>query len=211
MAGARRIGESGRYLRAGRWIGWGPNQFLGVDIHGKNLGIFGMGRIGQALAQRARGFDMTVLYTDAQRLPEDCEAELRAQYVDKATLLAQSDFVSIHCPLLAETRHAFSTAEFAAMKPTAVLVNTARGPIVDEAALAAALKSGRIFAAGIDVFEEEPTVHPDLLACENAVIIPHLGSATRETRAKMAEIAASNIVARLTGKTPPTCLNPEVL
>ncbi|MDQ1256744.1 MAG: glyoxylate reductase [Candidatus Hydrogenedentes bacterium] len=211
MCATRRISESERVLRAGGWPGWGPQFMLGVDVHGKTLGIYGMGRIGQAMAQRARGFDMRVIYNDAQRLDAATEAKLAATFVDKAALLAESDIVTVHVPLLPETRHAFSTAEFKAMKKTACLINTSRGPVIDEAALAAALKAGEIFSAGLDVFEEEPKVHPDLLECENAVLVPHLGSATRETRAKMAEMAASNIVARLTGKTPPNCVNPEVL
>ncbi len=211
MAAARRLGESERLLRAGRWAGWGPMLFLGVDVHGKTLGIFGMGRIGQAMARRASGFDMRVLYTDAARLSAEQEAALNATYVDKATLLAESDFVSIHCPLTPETRHAFGAAEFTAMKKTAVLVNSARGPVVDEAALARALQDGEIFAAGLDVFEDEPQIHPDLLDCQNAVLIPHLGSASQETRSRMAEIAATNIIARLNGRTPPNCVNPEIL
>ena len=211
MATARRISESERYLRAGRWDAWGPQLMLGVDVHGKTLGIFGMGRIGQAVARRARGFGMRVLYTDVQRLPAATEQELEATLVDKAALVAESDFISVHCPLIAETTHAFGADEFKAMKPTAVLINTSRGPVVDEAALAHALESGAIFAAGLDVYEDEPKVHPALLACENAVLVPHIGSGSRDTRAKMAEMAAANIIARLTGKTPPNCVNPEVL
>jgi len=211
MAAARRISESERYLRAGKWDSWRPQLLLGADVHGKTLGIFGIGRIGQAVARRARGFDMRVIYTDLQRLSVNLEQELNAAFVDKATLVAESDFISIHCPLLPETTHAFGAAQFQAMKPTAVLINTSRGPVVDEAALAQALESGAIFAAGLDVYEDEPKVHPGLLACENAVLVPHIGSASRETRAKMAEMAAANIIACLTGKTPPNCVNPEVL
>ncbi|MCP4639838.1 MAG: D-glycerate dehydrogenase, partial [bacterium] len=209
MMTARRFGEAERYVRAGQWGGWGPMQLLGVDVHGKTLGIFGMGRIGQAVARRAQAFDMPVIYCDPTN-PE-VDATLAARQVDKAALLAESDFVSVHCPLLPETTHAFGAAEFAAMKDSACLVNTSRGPVLDEAALADALKSGGIYAAGLDVFEEEPAIHPGLLECENAILIPHLGSATQETRGKMAEIAATNIVERLNGRTPPTCVNPEVL
>ncbi|MBN2309154.1 MAG: D-glycerate dehydrogenase [Candidatus Hydrogenedentes bacterium] len=209
MMTARRFGEAERYVRAGNWGGWGPMQLLGVDVHGKTLGIFGMGRIGQAMAWRAQGFRMRVIYYDPAR-PE-VDRDLAATAVDKPTLLAESDFISIHCPLMPETTHAFGPAEFAAMKPSACLINTARGPVVDEAALADALKSGTIHAAGLDVFEDEPAIHPKLLDCENAVLIPHLGSATEETRGKMARIAAENIVAVLTGKRPPNCVNPEVL
>lgn len=211
MCAARRIGESERCLRAGQWPGWGPQFMLGVDVYGKTLGIFGMGRIGRAMAQRAAGFDMRVIYTDSAALDDEEEARLNVARVDKDSLLSQSDFISIHVPLTPETKHAFSTAEFKAMKLTACLINTARGPVVDEAALAEALKAGEIFAAGLDVYEEEPKVHPALLTCENAVLVPHLGSASRETRAKMAEIAAANIVAFVKGKTPPNCVNPEVL
>ncbi len=203
MAAARRIGESERFLRNGQWTCWGPMQLLGVDIHGATLGIFGMGRIGQAMARRASGFGMRILYTDSFRLSEEDERVLNAARADKDTLLRESDFITVHCPLTPETRHAFSTAEFAAMKPTAVFVNTSRGPVVDEAALADALKTGEIFAAGIDVYEEEPKVHPALLKCENAVLIPHLGSASVETRSRMAAIAARNIVACLSGEVPP--------
>ncbi len=211
MAAARRLGESERLLRAGKWAGWGPMLFLGVDIHGKTLGIFGMGRIGQAMARRAMGFGMRVIYHDQQPLNPDWEREFNARYVDKASLLAEADFISIHCPLTPETRHAFGEAEFKAMKSTAVLINSARGPVVDEKALAHALQAGEIFAAGLDVFEDEPAVHPDLLECQNAVLIPHLGSASRETRARMAEIAAANIIARLDGHAPPNCVNMEIL
>ncbi|HPO14323.1 MAG TPA: D-glycerate dehydrogenase [Candidatus Hydrogenedentes bacterium] len=211
MAAARRLGESERLLRAGRWAGWGPMLFLGVDIHGKTLGIYGMGRIGQAMARRAKGFDMRVIYHDQTPIAQELEQQLNAAYVDKAALLAESDFLSIHCPLTPETRHAFGEAEFKAMKPTAVIINSARGPIIDEKALAHALNNNVIFAAGLDVFEDEPAIHPDLLECQNAVLIPHLGSASQETRGRMAEIAAANILARLNGQTPPACVNPEIL
>ena len=211
MAAARRISESEQYLRAGKWEAWGAQLFLGVDVYGKTLGIFGMGRIGQAVARRAQGFDMRVLYTGARRLSPTLEQELDVTFVDKSTLLAESDFFSIHCPLLPETTHAFGAAEFKRMKPTACIINTSRGPVIDEPALAHALSSGEIFAAGLDVYEAEPKVHPDLLGCENAVLVPHIGSASRETRARMAEMAAQNIIARLGGRTPPNCINPDVL
>ncbi len=211
MAAARRVGEGERYLRAGKWTSWGPTLMMGVDVHGATLGIFGMGRIGQAVARRARSFDMRVIYTDVNRLDVSTERELGVTRVNKGTLLSESDFVSIHCPLFDDTRHAFGESEFKAMKPTAVLVNSARGPIVDEAALVKALREGEIFAAGLDVFEDEPAIHPGLFECENAVLIPHLGSASRETRSRMAEIAATNIIARLQGRTPPNCVNPATL
>ena len=211
MAAARRFSDAERFLRVGAWKYWSPSLLLGTDIHGKTLGIYGMGRIGQAVARRARGFGMTVLYHNRTRLPEAEEQALGATLVDKATLLAQSDFVSVHCPLTPETRHAFGPTEFAAMKSTAVFVNTARGPVVDEHALAEALRTRQIFAAGIDVFEEEPKIVPALLDCEHAVLLPHVGSATFETRGRMAEVAARNIIARLQGERPPNCVNPDVL
>lgn len=211
MAAARRLGEGERLLRAGQWAGWGPMMLLGMDVHGKTLGIFGMGRIGQAMARRAAGFGMRVIYHDRSPMPKQQEAALNASFVDKPALLRESDFITIHCPLLPETRHAFGKAEFAAMKLSAVIINTARGPVVDEAALAHALRDGKIFAAGLDVYEEEPAIHPDLLACPNAVLLPHLGSASLETRSRMAEIAARNIVARLKGDPLPNCVNPDAL
>lgn len=211
LAVARRIGEGERIVRAQQWPGWGPMQLMGSDVFGKTLGIFGFGRIGKAVARRARAFDMNVLYTSRDTVDPEIDHEYHARAVDKDTLLAESDFVSIHCPLMPETTHAFGHAEFKAMKKSAYLINTSRGPVVDEAALAAALKAGDIAGAGLDVYENEPSVHPGLFECENAVIIPHLGSATLETRGKMAFIAATNIVARLRGERPPNCVNPEVL
>lgn len=211
LAVARRLGEGERMVRARQWPGWGPMQLLGADVHGKKLGIFGMGRIGQAVAQRALGFNMTIIYTNRSRLDTTVERQLHAHAVDKQTLLAESDFLSIHCPLSPETTHAFSTPEFTAMKRTAYLINTSRGPVVDEAALVEALQTATIAGAGLDVYEHEPSLHEGLYACENAVIVPHLGSATLETRGKMASIAATNIVARLRGQRPPNCVNPEVL
>lgn len=209
MAAARRIPESERFLRAGCWTGWAPKQFLGSDLVGRTAGVFGMGRIGQAFSRRATGFGMRVIYTQRNPAPSEVERELGAERVDKATLLAESDFLSLHCPLTDETRHAFGAAEFRSMKRSAILVNTARGPVIDEAALAEALRSGAIRAAGLDVYEEEPKVHPALLTCENAVLVPHLGSATHATRDRMAEMAAESIVARLRGEVPRNCVNPE--
>jgi glyoxylate reductase len=209
MATARRLGEAERYLRDGQWRGWAPLLFLGVDVYGKTLGVFGMGRIGQAFARRAKGFGMRVLYTNRSRVDAAIERELGAEFVDMTTLLQESDFLSLHCPLTEETRHAFGTAEFAAMKPTACLINTARGAVVNEEALAGALEQRQLFAAGLDVFEEEPEVHPKLLACPHAVLVPHLGSSTEETRSRMGEVAAANIISRLEGKPPPNWLNPE--
>lgn len=211
LAVARRAGESERILRAGKWTGWGPMQFMGSDVYGKTLGIFGYGRIGQAVARRALAFDMKVIHASRRPVDSGLDHKTHPRAVDKTTLLAESDFVSIHCPLLPETTHAFGAAEFDAMKNTAYLINTSRGPVVDEAALVDALKSGKIAGAGLDVYEEEPKIHPGLFECENAVLLPHLGSATQETRGKMAHIAATNIVARLQGEQPPNCVNPVVL
>ncbi len=210
MAAARRVPEGDRFLRAGtKWI-WGPEMMLGQDIHGKTLGVVGFGRIGQAVAQRGRGFGMRIVYYDLYRPSEEVERSMGAEYRELDGLLAESDFISIHVALTPDTRHLFSTDQFRAMKPTAVIVNTSRGPVVDEAALAAALRDGELFAAGLDVFEKEPEVHPDLLAQPNAVVIPHLGSATVETRDAMGMLAAENLIAGLEGRKPPTLLNPEV-
>ena len=211
MAAARRIGEGERFLRARReWI-WGPLMMLGRDVHHKTIGIVGFGRIGQAVARRAAGFGMTVLYHDAIALPPEVERESGAQRRELDDLLAESDFISIHTNLTPETRHLFSTDEFRRMKQTAVLVNTSRGPVVDEVALAAALRDGDIFAAGLDVFENEPQVEPALLDLENVVIIPHLGSATVDTRRAMGLLAVENVFAAFDGRRPPTIVNPEVL
>ena len=209
LGAARRTGEAERFLRAGRWAGWGPRQFLGMSIHGATLGLFGMGRIGRAVAARAQGFDMRVIYHDKQPLDPETAHSLGATFVDKDTLLAQSDVLSIHCPLTAETRHAFGLKEFQQMKRTAVLVNTARGPVVNEAELCRALEEGLIFAAGIDVYEFEPMIHEALLRQERALLLPHLGSATVAARAAMARMAAENIVAALKGRQPPNCVYPH--
>jgi glyoxylate reductase len=211
MASARRLGEGERLLRAGRpWI-WGPLMMLGQDVHHKTIGIVGFGRIGQAVARRAQGFGMRVLYADAVQLPADVEAETGAERRPLDQLLAESDFISIHTNLTPETRHLFDAEAFRAMKPSAVVVNTSRGPVVDEAALADALEAGEIFAAGLDVFEREPDVEPRLLSLENVVVIPHLGSATVDTRNAMGELAVDNVFAALDGTRPPTLLNPEAL
>jgi glyoxylate reductase len=206
MAAARRLGEAERMLRAGGWDAWGPMQLLGPDVWGKKLGIVGFGRIGQALARRASGFDMEVAYHDMRR-NEEAERELGARYLELEELLETCDFVSVHAPLTDETRHLIGEKELERMKDTSVLVNTSRGPVVDEAALAEALAEGRIFAAGLDVFEEEPKVHPRLLELENVVLAPHIGSASIETRDKMAALAAENLVAILRGEEPKTPVN----
>ena len=203
LAAARRLGESERTLRAGNWEWWGPKLFVGVDVWGKKLGIVGMGRIGQAVARRGKGFGMEILYHNRSR-KEDAEKELDARYADLDELLETADFVSIHTPLSDETRHLIGPGELEKMKPTAVLVNTSRGPVVDEGALADALADGRIFAAGLDVYEEEPKVHPKLLDLENAVLAPHIGSGSQETRDGMAVLAAENVAAVLSGEEPKT-------
>ena len=211
LGAGRRLGEAERYLRAGRFKQWRIDLLTGWDVWQATLGIFGMGRIGQAAARRGRGFDMRVLYYDPFRQSEELERELGIEYASKEEVLAQADFLSLHCALTPETRHLVGAAEFEAMKPTAVLVNTSRGPVVDEAALAAALKRGSIAAAGLDVFENEPEVHPDLLACENALIVPHIASASVTTRTRMCLMAAENMAAGLAGERPPNIVNPDVL
>jgi glyoxylate reductase len=209
MAAARRIAEGDRFLRSrAPWI-WGPLMMLGQDVHHKTLGVVGFGRIGQALARRARGFAMRVLYHDVYRPPADGAQKLGAEYRELEDLLRESDFVSLHTNLTPQTRHLINAERLALMKPTAVLVNTSRGPVIDEQALAQALSEGQIFAAGLDVFEREPDVHPGLLACDNAVLIPHLGSATVQTRLAMANLAVDNLFAGLHDGHPPTLLNPE--
>ena len=206
LAAARRLGEGERLLRAGRWEWWGPKQLMGRDVWGKRLGIVGFGRIGQAVARRARGFGMEVLYHNRSR-KEEAEQELGARYVEFDELLETVDFVSVHTPITDETHHLIGPKELGRMKRTAVLVNTSRGPVVDEAALADALAAGRIFAAGLDVYEEEPKVHPKLLELENVVLAPHIGSASVETRDRMAALAAENLAAVLRGEDPKTPVN----
>ena len=198
LAAARRLSEAERYLRAGKYRGWTPFLFTGRDVHHATLGVVGMGRIGRAISRRARGFDMEVLYTDARR-NEDAERELGATYVTLDELLARSDFVSLHTPLLPETRHLMNAERLRKMKRTAILINSSRGPVVDEHALAEALRDGVIAGAGLDVFEREPAVDPLLLTLENVVLLPHIASASEETRTKMAVRAAQNILAFLDG------------
>ena len=204
LAAARRLPEAERFLRAGRYRRWGPMLLTGQEVHGRTLGILGMGRIGEAVARRARlGFGMEILYWDERGRP-DLEQELGARRTDLDTLLGASDFVSIHLPLTEGTTGLIDAERLAQMKPTAVLVNTARGPVVDEAALAAALRSGAIWAAGLDVFEREPEVHLDLLELDNAVLLPHIASASIPTRLAMAELAVDNVLALHRGEDPPT-------
>lgn len=217
MATARRIAESERFLRRGEWTKTGIyDMFVGGDVHGATLGILGMGRIGRAIARRgALGFGMRVIYHNRSRLAAEAEAESGARYVDKATLLKEADHLVLVLPYSPQSHHAIGAAELAQMKPTATLTNIARGGIVDDAALAQALRAGTIAAAGLDVFEGEPTVHPDLLAVPNIVLTPHIGSASVQTRRAMAALTIDNLIAALgfgprAGR-PPTPVNPEVL
>src|SRR6266576_3255018 len=210
MAVARRLGEGDVLARSGNWKGWDLDQLVGTDVWGKTLGIVGFGRIGRAMARRAGGFQMRVIYTDAVRAPGDAEKELRAEYRDMHELLAEADFISVHTPLLPETHGLFNAAKFQRMKRTAFFINTSRGPVVDEAALVAALEDGKIAGAALDVYEKEPVIHPGLRR-SNVVLAPHIASASLETRTKMACMAAENVVALFTGQRPPNVLNPEVL
>jgi glyoxylate reductase len=210
MAAARRIAEGDRFLRGRKGWVWGPMMMLGQDVHHKTIGILGFGRIGQALARRAKGFGMNVIYHDVYRPPPEVERESGAEFRELDDLLAEADFISIHVNLTPETRHLMNAERLRKMRPTAVLVNTSRGPVIDEAALADALREGVIFGAGLDVFEKEPEVHPELLKLENVVVLPHLGSATVDTRIAMGMLAADNLIAGLEGRRPPTILNPQV-
>lgn len=212
MATARRITESEHFLRAGKWQHWSVTMFAGADIHGSTLGVLGMGRIGAAIAKRGHlGFGMDVLYHNRSRLPADQEAPLGARWVEKDELLRRADHLVIVVPYSASSHHLVTERELALMKPTATLVNIARGGVVDDAALARALKAGTIAAAGLDVFEGEPKVHPDLLACTNVVLTPHIASSTVATRRAMSALAVDNLIALLTGAAPKTPLNPEAL
>jgi glyoxylate reductase len=203
LAAARHIGEGERLVRAGGWEGWDPRRLLGAPVWGRTIGVLGMGKIGLAVARRARGFAMEVLYTNRSR-DEAGEREVDATFVGLDELLARSDFLSVNAPLTPETHHLIDAAALARMKPTAILVNTARGPLVDEIALADALERGAIAGAGLDVFEHEPRVEPRLLALDNVVVLPHVGSATTHARAAMVRLASDNIVAVLRGEPPPT-------
>jgi glyoxylate reductase len=210
MAVARRIGEGEQLARSGNWKGWDLDQLVGTDVWGKKLGLVGFGRIGRAMARRAAGFEVKVIYSDAIRAPLDVEKELNAEYRDFNALLAEADFVSIHVPLLPDTRGLFDSAKFYRMKPTAFLINTSRGPVVDEAALVHALETGKLAGAALDVYENEPFILPGLKR-PNVVLAPHIASASLETRTKMASIAAENVVALFKGQRPLNMLNPEVL
>jgi len=210
MAVARRVVQADSFIRSGRFEGWAIDMMLGVDVHHATLGLVGIGRIGRAVAKRARGFNMRVIYSDLNPLPPDAEREMGVQRVELHSLLSQADFVSVHVPLTDKTHHLIGPNELALMKPTAVLVNTSRGPVVDEAALADALNQGKIFGAGLDVFEREPAVHPGLVSARNAVLAPHIASASIHTRSEMCAVAARNMITALRGGRPANLLNPEV-
>jgi len=209
MAVARRLVEADRYVREGQWRNWTWGCMWGTDLEGKTLGILGFGRIGQAVARRASGFSMRILYHSVDRPTPEREQELGAQYVDRETLLREADFLSIHVPLAPDTNHLIGAAELALMKPTAFLINTSRGKVVEESALVEALQSKRIAGAGLDVFEFEPQIHPALLTMSNVIVTPHMGTATRETRLAMAMKGADNLLAALAGQRPPNLVNPE--
>ncbi len=211
MAVARRVVEADRFVREGRWQRWEFGMMWGADIHHKTLGIWGFGRIGQAMARRARGFDMKVLYHSRRRADQALERGIGARFADRDTLLRESDFLSLHTPMTPETRDLIGASELKLMKPSAFLINTARGKVVDEEALVAALKAKTIAGAGLDVFEHEPRLHPELAKLDNVVLLPHVGSATGQTRLAMATLTAENLLAVLEGRHPPNAVNPEVL
>lgn len=211
MATARRVVEADRFVRSGQWGEWKIDLLCGTDVYGSTLGIVGMGRIGKAMARRARGFGMRVLYFNRTLLSGAEESQLGVEFANKDRLLADSDFVSIHVALTPDTKHSFSSSEFQQMKTSAILVNTARGPVVDEEALVAALASGDIAGAGLDVFEAEPKVQARLLEMANVALAPHLGSASVATRTRMCTMAAENCLAMLTGERPPNPVNVEIL
>ncbi len=210
LATARRLVEADRFVRDGKWKGWSPMFFIGLDVDKKTLGIAGMGRIGTNVARKAKAFNMKVIYSNTRRNPQ-VEQEIGATFVDKETLLRESDFLTLHVPLTPETRHYIGEKEFKLMKKTAVLINASRGPVVDEKALFKALKEKQIWGAGLDVFENEPEIVPGLTELDNVVVVPHIASATPETRINMGKIAANNIIKVLNGQPPETCVNPEVL
>jgi glyoxylate reductase len=207
LAVARRVVEGDRITRSGRFEPWAPFLFLGTEVTGKTLGIIGLGQIGKAVARRARGFEMPVVYYNRRRLPQAEEQTLNATYADMKSVLSSADFVSLHVTLTEETRHLIGAAELALMKPTAFLINVSRGPVVDEHALTEALTAKRISGAGLDVYEREPHLAPGLAELDNVVLLPHVGSATVETRTKMALLAAKNLLAGFEGRIPPNCLN----
>lgn len=207
---ARRVAEGDRWVRAGKWIGWKPDFMLGTDVHGKTLGVIGLGRIGLAVAKRAVAFNMKILYFDPRPMDSATLDALGAQFRPLPNLLRESDFVTLHVPLTAQTRHLIGPKELQEMKRSAFLINASRGPVVDEKALVEALRKGEIAGAGLDVFEEEPKVSPELMEMENVLLLPHIGSATVETREKMAQVAVNNIIAVIRGEIPPSIVNPEI-
>jgi len=211
MATARRIPEAERFLRAGKYKGWGPLLFCGAEVHGSTLGLIGAGRIGKIMSKRASGFEMKVIYYDVNRMSAEDEAMYHMTYMPMDEVLQMADFVSVHTPYMPATHHLISERELKLMKPTAILINSARGPIVDEKALVQALQMKMIAGVGLDVFENEPAVEPELLTMENVVLLPHIASASLNTRTLMATMASDNIVAHHQGQRPPNILNPEVL
>jgi len=211
LSTARRVVEGDRYVRAGAWRRWQWNLLWGLEVHGKTLGLYGFGRIARAVAGRSRGFSMRILYHARHRADFQVEKELGAEFVDRDTLLRESDFLSVHVPLTPDTLHSIGRPQFALMKPTSVVVNTARGKVIEEEALAEALRSRSIAGAGLDVFENEPEVHPSLIDLSNVVLVPHIGTATSDTRLRMALRTADNLLAALDGKRPTDLLNPEVI
>jgi glyoxylate reductase len=210
MAAARRVVEADNFTRAGRFHGWAIDMMLGADVFGATLGIIGIGRIGRGMARRAKGFDMRVLYYDPNPLPPEAQEQLGATPVDLRRLLSESDFVSVHVPLSAQTQHLLSKPQFEQMKRTAILINTSRGPVVDEAALVEALAARKIAGAALDVYEREPAVHPGLIPMPNVVLTPHIASGTTRTRSEMSAMAARNMATALRGGRPPNLVNPEV-
>jgi len=210
MATARRVVEADYFTRSGKYKGWEIDLMLGHDVHDATLGIIGIGRIGRGVAHRAKGFNMRVLYHDPNPLLPEVEQQLGATGVDLARLLAESDFVSVHVPLTKDTLHLISTEQFGQMKPNAILINTSRGPVVDEAALVDALKAHKIAGAGLDVYEREPAIHPGLIKLPNVVLAPHIASGTVRTRSEMSAMAARNMATAVRGGRPPNLLNPEV-
>lgn len=211
LSAARRIVEGDRYVREGRWQAWQWKLLWGYDVHGKTLGLYGFGTIGQAVARRARGFSMRILYYARRRVAPEIESMMGAEYASPEALVRDSDFLSLHTPLTPETLRLIGARELAWMKPTAFLINTARGKVVDEKALIEALQTRKIAGAALDVFENEPAVPPELIKLPNVVLLPHLGSATEEARTRMARLAAGNLLAALNGKRPPNLVNPEAL
>ncbi|HYT11430.1 MAG TPA: D-glycerate dehydrogenase [Candidatus Nitrosopolaris sp.] len=210
MATARRVVEADYFARSGQFKGWAIDMMLGADVFNATLGIIGIGRIGRGMAHRAKGFNMRVLYYDPYPLPPDAEQQLGATRVELARLLAESDFISVHVPLTPETQHLLSTPQFGQMKGTAIVINTSRGPVIDEAALVEALTAKKIAGAGLDVYEREPAIHPGLIPMPNVVLAPHIASATVRTRSEMSAMAARNMATAVRGGRPPNLLNPEV-